>query len=169
MVEDNKFYPGMLHLKREEYELARDFFQSLTDQEPNNAEAHAWLAAAYGRLLENGSLLEKVMLLPDFEKEVATALELDAELTLARKVNGLRLLHTPKEFGGDPEEAAKELEYAIANGEKDSEAYYGLGLAYLATELKEKAEAAFIEALQYNPNHAEARQQLEFIHKGATL
>jgi Tfp pilus assembly protein PilF len=168
MILHNNFYAGMIHLKNSEFELAREFFQQIVDVEPDNAEAHAWLAATYGRLMEFGSMLEKMALLPIFEHEVATALELNSELVLARQVNGLRLLLTPTDFGGDPEKAVRELEYAIKNGVCECEVFYALGLAYLATEDEVRAANAFAQALECDPKHVSAQQQIEFLHKEFT-
>ncbi|MGF7046865.1 Tfp pilus assembly protein PilF [Paenibacillus sp. DS2015] len=165
MTLHNNFYIGMIHLKNNEFEQAREFFQQITDAEPGNAEAHAWLAATYGRLMEFGSMLEKIALLPVFEREVATALELNSELVLARQVNGLRLLLKPKDFGGDPEQAVRELEYVIENGVYECEVFYLLGLAYLATEDEVRAANAFTQALECDPEHLPAQQQIEFLHQ----
>ncbi|AJS61152.1 hypothetical protein UB51_24990 [Paenibacillus sp. IHBB 10380] len=165
MILHNNFYSGMIHLKNNEFEQAREFFQQIVDLEPDNAEAHAWLAATYGRLLEFGSMLDKMAILPIFEHEVATALELNSELVLARQVNGLRLLLTPTDFGGDPEKAVRELEYAIKNGVCECEVFYALGLAYLATEDEVRAANAFAQALECDPKHVPTQQQIEFLHK----
>ncbi|MNP63472.1 Tetratricopeptide repeat protein [compost metagenome] len=113
-------------------------------------------------------MLEKIEYLPIFEQEVATALELDSELALARQVNGLRLLHTPKEFGGDPEMAIQELLYTVEQGVHDHEVYYALGLAYLATHDEVNAAQFFSKALELEPDHEHSKQQLNLLQKGAS-
>lgn len=168
MTLQHHLYPGMVHLKDKEFNQARDFFQNIIDLEPNHIEAHAWLAATYGRLMEEGSMLEKIAILPIFEQEVASALELNPEFVLAHQVNGLRLLYTPKEFGGDPEMAIRELLYAIENGVHESEVYYALGSAYLASHDEVNAVHFFNKVLELDPEHVLAQKQITLMHKGAS-
>jgi tetratricopeptide (TPR) repeat protein len=168
MTQQHPLYSGMLHLKNNEFHQARDFFQNIVDLEPEHPEAHAWLAATYGRLMEEGSMLEKIGILPIFEQEVVTALELNPELVLARQVNGLRLLYTPKEFGGDPVMAVRELLYAVEHGVDDNEVFYALGSAYLASNDEEMAVHFYNKVLECDPEHVLAQQQINIVNKGVS-
>jgi tetratricopeptide (TPR) repeat protein len=166
MTQIQNLYTGMVFLKNNELDQARDFFQSIIDLEPDHAEAHAWLAATYGRLMDEGSMLDKIGIMPIFEQEVAAALELNPELVLARQVNGMRLLYTPKEFGGDPEMAITELLYAVEKGVSDREVFYALGLAYIATHDEIKAANFFNKALELDPDHVLSKQHILSLNKG---
>ena len=162
----NKISTGMLQLKNHDYGEARASFEQAVALEPNDADAHAWLAATYGRLMEQGSMTDKMTLLPLLEREVAKALELSPKSVLAHRVNGLRLIHTPVEFGGSPEQCIVELTYVIDQGEKDAEIYYALGLAYMETGQQEQAADAFTRALELDPTHEAAGSELAQLGKG---
>ena len=152
---------GRRKLSRGEYEKARELFQRAVMIDPGDAEAHTWLAAAYGRLLEAGSMLEKMRLLPKLEEEIAHALRLDPMFPMARRVNGARLLYTPEELGGDPAAAVEELRYAIEHGEDDADVWVNISECYIKLGKPEQAEAALKEALVRESAHERARKLLE--------
>ncbi|MEK3882970.1 tetratricopeptide repeat protein [Paenibacillus sp. PL2-23] len=142
---------GRRKLAGGQFQEAKELFEQAVAEHPDSAEAHAWLAAAYGRLIEIGTMLEKMTLLPDLENEIAAALDLDPALPFARRMNGARLLNAPEMLGGDPAAAAKEFTYCIDNGMDEAEIWASLAECYLKLGDRSKASQALQEALKRDP------------------
>ncbi|MDF2855430.1 MAG: hypothetical protein K0Q87_1281, partial [Neobacillus sp.] len=130
---------GKKSFLEDDFVTSKQSFQSAIEGDPENGEAYAFLAATYGKLMENGGFMDKLRYLPQFEKTISVALKLDPESTIARRVNAFRLLKTPKEFGGNPNKAIGEFLFCIEKGVQDSDLYYGLGLTYI--QLKDYLKA----------------------------
>lgn len=142
-------------------------FQQAADMAPESAEAHAWLAGAYGRLIEAGDMLEKIKLLPLLEHEIATALSLDPAHPFARRMNGARLLHTPETLGGSPAEAADEFRYCISRGLDSADVWAALGECYAKLGNNSEAIKMLEEALAREPGQTQAMQlRLELENDG---
>lgn len=159
---------GRRSFMRGRFPKARLLFEQAAALAPDSAEAHAWTAATYGRLIGPASMPEKMKLLPLLESEVTAALELDAELPLARRMNGARLLHTPVRFGGDPAGAAAEFRYCIARGMDDAEIWVLLAECQVKQGAAAEAKAALQEALAREPEHVEALKWWQAIKEGRT-
>jgi Tfp pilus assembly protein PilF len=145
-----------------EYERSKQLFEEAVAFEPRSAKAHAWLAAAYGRLIEKAwNLMDKIGLLSKLESEISTALELDSSLPLARRMNGARLLNTPPMLGGDAEAAALEFQYCIAQGMDEAEVWVLLAECYQKTEETAKAIGALQEAITREPLHERGNRLLQ--------
>lgn len=150
---------GAAEFRRENYERAQALFEKAAAVSPDSAEAHAWLAAAYGRRIDNAwSLPEKVEWLGKLEEEVAAALSLDPDLPLARRMRGAMLLYTPEMLGGDPEAAAADFRYCIAKGMREADVWVSLAECYIHMEDEPKALEALREALSVDPGHRKAKE-----------
>ncbi|MFC5530404.1 AMP-binding protein [Cohnella yongneupensis] len=147
------------------YGEAKTAFEEAVAINDRNAEAHAWLAAAYGRLIEAGNMLEKIKLLPIFENEVKAALDIDPLLPFARRMNGARLLNTPETLGGNPALAALEFQYCVDHGLEDADIYVSLGQCYLKLNDEEKAMEMLRVALQSDPSHEKAQRLMQDLQK----
>lgn len=156
---------GCRKLADGEFEQAGELLKQAAALEPQSAEAHAWLAGVYGRMIETGNLSEKIKLLPLVEKEIATALELDPSLPIARRMNGSRLLHTPESLGGDPMAAAAEFQYCIDRNMDSADVWVSLGECYLTMGKLDQAAEAWKEALSREPEHIRARVLLAAVTK----
>ncbi|WP_332693664.1 tetratricopeptide repeat protein [Halalkalibacter lacteus] len=159
---------GKKNLLEDDYIAAKKYFQSAIKLDPNNGEAHAFLAASYGKLMENGGFMDRIKYFPQLEKEIAIALKLSPDSTVARRVNGLRLIKTPKEFGGNPSKAIGEFLYCIERGVQDADLYYGLGLAYIQTKEFTKAKDALDHGQTLSPNHLLIQQQLGLVNRSVS-
>lgn len=159
---------GCAKLADGDFEQSRDLFKQAVSVAPQNAEAHAWLAAAFGRMIEAGNMLEKMKLLPLLEKEISEALEIDPSLTIARRINGSRLLHTPAAFGGDPSAAAAEFHYCIDHKMDDVDLWVSLSECYITMGKPDQAADALKEALSREPEHKRASELLADVAKGAS-
>lgn len=159
---------GYYKTKNGKYEEARALFEEAVQSNPDSAEAHAWLAAVYGRMIENSwSMAEKIKLLPMLEREVEVAFEIDPTLPLARRINGARLLNTPGMLGGDPAEAVEQFLYCMSRGMDDAEIWVSLAESYLKTDQTEKAIGALEEALAREPQNKKAPQLMQQANKRA--
>lgn len=159
---------GYAKFKSLEYEEAQQRFEEAAALEPRSAEAHAWLAAVYGRRIEGAwSLMEKVKLLQMLENEVATALDIDPSLPLARRMNGARMLNTPEMLGGDPAAAIDEFRYCIAKGMDEADVWLALAECYIQTEELDQAAAALEEALRREPGNEKAAELLRRLEGGS--
>lgn len=152
---------GRQLLKGKAYEQAKRMFEQAIKQNPNHAEAHAWLAACYGLSMETGNMLDKINQLPLLEREVAIALELDPSLPFARKINGIRLLNTPEMLGGDPQKAVEEFMFCLDIGLSEPDIYCCLGEAYLRLYDWDRARDAFCGALELDPKYEKAIERLK--------
>ncbi|MBO9598741.1 MAG: AMP-binding protein [Cohnella sp.] len=144
-----------------EYNESKAAFEQAIAVNERNAESHAWLAAAYGRLIEAGNMLEKIKLLPIFENEVLTALEIDPLHPFARRMNGARLLNTPESLGGNPALAAEEFRYSLDHGQDDADVWVSLGQCYMKLGHSGKAIEAIQAALRREPYHRKAQRLME--------
>jgi phenylacetate-CoA ligase len=145
----------------DDYSGAKAAFEEAIFVNERNAESHAWLAAAYGRLIEAGNMQTKIKLLPIFENEVRTALEIDPLHPFARRMNGARLLNTPESLGGNPALAAVEFQYSLDRGLDDADAWVSLGQCFMRLNQSEKALEALQAAMRREPGHRKARRLME--------
>lgn len=145
------------------YAEAKATMEKSVKQYPDSAAAHAWYAISIGRLIERSSVLNKMRLLPLFERETLKALEISPYLLIARRVNGMRLLNTPEGFGGNIKKAIDEFQYCLDNGLEDDDLYFSLGQAYI--KLKDVAEGkkAFHASLNLNADHQQAKKHLKML------
>ncbi|WP_239618257.1 AMP-binding protein [Cohnella mopanensis] len=157
---------GRRKMADRDFHAARTLFEKAVALDANSADAHAWLAAAYGRLIEAGIILEKMRLLPFLENEIKAALRIDSKLPFARRINGARLLNTPDTLGGDPAAAAKEFQYCIEQGMDEADLWVSLGECYIKLENPQKAKYALKEALAREPKHEQAKELLEQLDGG---
>ncbi|MBB4824759.1 tetratricopeptide (TPR) repeat protein [Sporosarcina luteola] len=155
---------GKESFMEEDYVTSKQYFRFAIEADPDNGEAYAFLAASYGKLMESGGIMEKLKYLPQFEKTISTALRLDPESTVARRVNAFRLMRTPKEFGGNPKKAVCEFLFCIEKGIQDSDIYYGLGLTYIQLKEYSKAKEALEKGIDLIPQHALIKKELEFVN-----
>ncbi|WP_208591995.1 tetratricopeptide repeat protein [Gracilibacillus suaedae] len=153
---------GYNSFKIDDYEKAHQLFEEAITQVPDSAEAHAWLAAVYGRQIDAAwSLTDKMELFSKLENEIKIALELDPALPLARRMNGSMLLNAPDMLGGDPAKAVIEFRYCIERGMTDMEIWVSLAKCYLETAELAKAKEALKKALALEPKNEMVLQLLQ--------
>mgnify|MGYP001950413481 FL=1 len=150
---------GVAEFRRGNYEHSQSLLEQAVAAAPDCAEAHAWHAAACGRLIEKAwSLPEKVEWLGKMEEAVSAAMALDPDLPLARRMRGAMLLYTPEMLGGDPEAAAADFRYCIEKGMREADVWVSLAECYIHMEDKPKALQALREALSVEPGHRRAKE-----------
>ncbi|WP_082083597.1 AMP-binding protein [Paenibacillus beijingensis] len=152
---------GRRLLAARKFQESRELFEKAVALYPHSADSHAWLSAAYGRLIETGIMLEKMNLLPLLEKEIATALEIDPNHPFARRMNGARLLNTPEVLGGDPAAAADDFRYCLDQGMDEADIWVSLGECYMKLDDPHEAVRALQEALVREPGHERANELMQ--------
>lgn len=160
---DEWIQEGMQHMRDKNFKEARSSFERAVKLEPKHPVGHAWLAAAYGSLIEVGNMLDKVKYHPLLERSLTKAFEIDQQLPLAHRVNGFKLLHTPEAFGGNVERAIEEFIYCLEHGLSDADLYCGLGIGYVKNKQLEQARASFAKALEQDPTNQRAIEELQKI------
>lgn len=156
---------GKQRLLQANFQEAKALFEQALAAKPDDGELYAWLAACYGRMMETANVLHKMRMLPKFKELVEQSLRLSPNDAFARRLNGMRLLNTPVEFGGDVAKALSELLFAIDGGEQDSEMYDGLGQAYLKLGETEKGKQSLERALSIDPDNIQARKRLKLLQQ----
>lgn len=152
---------GYSKFKLCEYEESWNLFKEAIALDPRSAEAHAWLAAVYGRQIEAvWGMTEKIKLLSMLENEITAALEIDPMLPLARRMNGARLLNTPDMLGGNFAAAVDEFLYCIDQGMDEAEVWVSLAECYMKTDEPTKAMDALKEAQSREPQNEKAAELL---------
>jgi len=92
-----------------------------------------------------------------FEK----ALEIDPENVSGHLGRGMVRFFVPKAFGGDLDGAIADFEFVLSKETSNVQAHFFIGLAYNRKGLKDEAIAHFEKVLEFDPNHQQAKQQLE--------
>jgi tetratricopeptide (TPR) repeat protein len=164
MENSSLIYKLIWNLNNNNLQVAKECAEIIIKNNPNDSEGHAWLAAIYGKIMENGAMMDKITYLPLLQTELEIALKLDPKSILAKRVNGIRLVYTPEGFGNDPQIAIEELNYVIDEGIQEAEIYYALGLAYVQLDDEKNAQCNFKKALEYDKNYTPAIQQLELLN-----
>lgn len=143
---------------RQDYGTAASLFEQAIQQDPNSADAHAYLGATYGNLAMHANIFRRAGLATRCRDEFEKAVQIDPNQRLARI--GLLEYYTlaPRFMGGSIEKAR---EQATIIGSKDQ-----LGgrraNAFIATHLKQYdlARREMQQAVSEQPQSAQAHYYL---------
>jgi len=155
---------GKTCISTKDYKQAQQLFLEAVSMDREHPEARGWLALSYGLMLESSSLMNKMKLLPKFEKETKAALQLSPNWTFVRRINGMKLLNTPDQFGGNPIEALEELLFCIEHGFDNFEINLAVSQAYMKLCDFPRAITYLEKASAIEPGNPKAVKQLELIH-----
>ncbi len=126
-----------------------------------NAEYYRVLGTLCGQVIPANPILGALQYGKRAKEALDKALELDPKSPRAFVAHGVGYYYLPNNFGGGPENAIKDYQKAISLDPKNAEAYLWMGIAYARTHQTEPARAAFTKALQFAPDRAWAKQQLD--------
>lgn len=110
--------------------------KALLPQKPEDARLHALYGYATMRLIQSAPVLQQMRMALEAQKELDTALKLDAESILALLSNGWMNLYNPM---GKIDVSISSFEKVIALDEKNLEAIIGITQSY---EKKKQSESA---------------------------
>ena len=123
---------------------------ALVAKDPRNAGAHAWRGRILSSLAQ-GNPLDMMKYGMSAREEFDKALSLDPNNRNALLGRGISRLMAPPAYGGDVDGAIADLEKAVAK-QPSPDAYYYLAEAFKSKGLKDKAAAAYRQALELRPN-----------------
>lgn len=89
------------------------------------------------------------------------AIEMDPKSSKAFLAHGVGYYYLPANFGGGPENAIRDFRRAIALDPHSADAYLWLGIALKRQHQNAQAREALTKSLQFDPNRAWTRDQLE--------
>jgi Tfp pilus assembly protein PilF len=148
-------------MQANDYHKAVEQWLQIIEKDPGNSDAHAWLAACYGSIIDEVSLFKKMKYNNLMEASINEALILNPDSTLAHMVRGRRYLNAPNGFGGDVNKAIDDFKFCIENGRDDADIYYYLGQSYEKNGDNINAMKVYESALIKNPEHAQAKENLK--------
>ncbi len=126
-----------------------------------NAEYHRILGTLCGQVIPANPILGALAYGKRAKEALDKAIELDPKSARAWVAHGVGYYYLPNNFGGGPDNALKDYQKAISLDPKNAEAYLWMGIAYAKQKQTEQARAALTKSLQFDPDRAWARQQLE--------
>ncbi|GKU77241.1 amino acid racemase [Paenibacillus sp. L3-i20] len=148
-------------MEAKDFKKAQALLQEAIILEPNHPEARGLLALSYGLMLESSSLILKMKLLPRMEKETKLALKLAPNWTLVRRINGMKLLNTPEQFGGNVQQGVQELLFCIENNFDDFDINFAVAQGYLKLADRMNTKHYLERALSIHPENAKAVKLME--------
>jgi len=141
-----------------------DYLKTATEQRPNWPEAHALLAAAYGRKAAGG-MLSGMRYGPKSDDALGHARELAPDNPRVVLIGAIALFQKPSVFGGDKEEAVQKMKKAsrlfaerpalddpLTPSWGHARTYAWLGIAHMKADRFDQARTAFEKALSLRPN-----------------
>jgi len=137
---------GAIALQSERFPEAISQLKAALSRKPNSAEAHERLAQAYGA---SGQVDEAIIELREAEKLAPGAAEIPAMLSQALDASG------------HPAEALVEARLAVKLNANDADGWNNLGVMEARAGNIETARDAFQHALKIQPDHAQAKANLE--------
>ena len=148
-----------------------EYLKQAIELEDNFSDAHALLASAYGQKLGLRPHLG-MALGPETKRVLEKSKRLDGNNPRVVLTDGMSDYYTPSMFGGDKQRAISKMEQALELFAKEEirdalqpswgydEACAHLGVMRQETGDIEGARAAFVKALEVNPNNGWVKSQL---------
>lgn len=128
---------------------------------PKNAEFYRIMGTLCGQVIPANPIMGALAYGKRAKEALDKAIELDPKSARAFVAHGVGYYYLPSNFGGGPDNAIKDYQKAISLDPKNAEAYLWMGIAYAKQHQTEQARAALTKSLQFDPDRAWARQQLE--------
>jgi tetratricopeptide (TPR) repeat protein len=165
------YYAGLASYRLVDYvddedaalDAAIDCLKTATEHRPNWPEAHALLAAAYGRKAAGG-MFSGMRYGPKSDNALDRARELAPDNPRVVPIDAIALLQKPSVFGGDEEKAVQKLKKASRLFAKrpapddplvpswgHAMTYAWLGIAHIKADRFDQAHTAFEKALSLRP------------------
>ncbi len=116
--------------KKEWYERGEKFAKFAIEKNPNNPEAHFWLALNMGGKGKANGVLNSLFMVDDLKKEAQKIIELNPNHAGAHMLLGEIYKSLPGLFGGDKKKAIEEFKIAIEKDSLFSPSYVNLAKTY---------------------------------------
>ena len=157
-AQNDPFSLGKAAMQRGDAETAVGFFEKAVAQQPNNAQYHYWLGAAYGTQAQDANVFSQARLAGKTKAEFERAVALDPNLMDARM--GLIDYYTiaPAIMGGSQEKAIQQ-----ANEIRKRDVILGhraMARIYLRDKKTDLARNEWLTAVKETPNSGKAHTSL---------
>ncbi|MEM1093178.1 MAG: tetratricopeptide repeat protein [Bacteroidota bacterium] len=141
---------GMAYVQQDAYDEAIPLLERAVKAEPDNADAHYWLGAAYGIKAQNSGMLRQARLAPKIRKQFERAVDLDPRHLEAREGLMEYYLQAPSIAGGDKNKALEQAQ-AIA-GINQERGFFALIRAHSAREEWDQVEGVYQQGIAETGN-----------------
>lgn len=149
---------GKAALRADKFEKAAELLEQAVKLEPNNAEHHYYLGAAYGEMAQQANVLKQASLAKKIKSEFERAVALDPNYIEARFALIDYYTMAPGFMGGDFDKALQQAgEIKKRNNVEGHRAYARVYTRQKKTDLARKE---FVDAVRENPNSARAHYLL---------
>lgn len=149
---------GRAALDRDDHEKAVDLFTKAVALQPNDAESHYLLGAAYGELAQKANILKQASLAKKTKSEFERAVELDPNHLEARLALINYYLLAPGFMGGGDDKALAQA--AEIKRRFPIEGHRAYARVYTHQKKTDLARKEFVDAVRANPNSARAHYLL---------
>ena len=141
-------------LDHDDYEKAEELFEKAIAGEPNNAQYHYLLGAAYGDHAQSANILKQASLAKKTKAEFEKAVELDPNHMLARFALIDYYLIAPSFMGGSEEKAQQQVNEIRKRDALDG--HRAQGRLYARQKKTDLARKEYVDAVREQPNSAKA-------------
>lgn len=145
---------GRVALDRNDYEKAEELFEKAIAAEPNNAQYHYLLGAAYGEHAQNVNMFSQASLAKKTKAEFEKAVELDPNHLQARFALIDYYLIAPSFMGGSEEKAQQQVNEIRKRDALDG--HRAQGRLYARQKKTDLARKEYVDAVREQPNSAKA-------------
>ncbi len=126
-----------------------------------NADYYRVLGTLCGQVIPANPLVGALMYGKRAKEALDKAVEMDPKSPRAFVAHGVGYYYLPVNFGGGPENAIKDFKQALTLDPKSADAWLWMGIALKKDHQNAKAREALTKSLQFNPDRAWAKSELE--------
>ena len=135
--------------------------QKALDLNAKNADYYRVLGTLCGQVIPANPLMGALVYGKRAKEALDKAVEMDPKSPRAFVAHGVGYYYLPANFGGGPENAIKDFKQAIALDPKSADAWLWMGIALKKDHQNAKAREALAKSLQFDPDRAWAKSELE--------
>ena len=146
--------------KKEFYQRGEKFAKFGIEKNPNNPEAHFWLATNKGVIGKINGVLNSLFMVDDLKKEANTIIALDPGHAGAHMLLGEIFKSVPGLFGGDKQKAIEEFNTSIKKDSLYTAVYVSLAKTYKDIGDIEKAKKTLNKLLSFEKSRDNRRFEL---------
>jgi tetratricopeptide (TPR) repeat protein len=126
-----------------------------------NADYYRVLGTLCGQVIPANPLVGALVYGKRAKEALDKAVEMDPKSPRALVAHGVGYYYLPVNFGGGPENAIKDFKQALTIDPKSAEAWLWMGIALKKDHQNTKAREALAKSLQFDPDRAWAKSELE--------
>ncbi len=128
---------------------------------PKNADYYRVLGTLCGQVIPANPIMGALSYGKRAKDALDKAIEMDPKSSKAFVAHGVGYYYLPNNFGGGPDNAIKDFKQAIALDPRSADAYLWMGIALKKQHQNAQARDALSKSLQFDPDRAWTRDQLQ--------